>query len=126
MRTDLADLGSLLWLRVRQWRGTARRWLVYYDRDLKPGFNRTYAAYLIGLGFIWVFMMWAFLVDQAADFGLAMGPTARAGLLPGLRSPSKNREPVPVYGPEPETAPKNTALLPALTRISVPSWTTSS
>jgi len=84
MRTDLADFGTLLWLRIRQLRRTARQWLMSYDRDLKPVFNKQYALYLIGLGIAWLVMMWAFLVDQAADFGMALGPSAREGLLPAL------------------------------------------
>lgn len=79
----VGDLRLMLWLRWRQFRDGA----VYFLRLLgyEPGerafLQHIYVLYLLGIGSIWVFAMWAWAYDVAEGIGTVLEPAALADLL---------------------------------------------
>lgn len=79
----LGDLRLLFWLRWRQFRDSAVYWLrlLGYQPQEKSFMQNIYVLYLIGIGSIWVFAMWAWLYDSATFFGKQLTPEALADIL---------------------------------------------
>jgi hypothetical protein len=67
----LGDLRLLFWLRWRQFRDNAVYWLrlLGYDPRDKAITQNIYILYLMGIGSIWVFTMWAWFFDTAVNIG---------------------------------------------------------
>jgi hypothetical protein len=67
----LSDLRLLFWLRWRQFRDNAVYWLrlLGYDPKEKALTQNLYILYLIGIGSIWIFAMWAWFYDTATHIG---------------------------------------------------------
>lgn len=76
MRTlfPLNDFRLLFWLRWRQFRDNAVYWLrlLGYDPREKALTQNIYILYLMGIGSIWVFAMWAWFFDTAVHIGSAL------------------------------------------------------
>lgn len=83
---SLHDLRILFWLRRRQFLDSAVYWmrLLGYQTG-EPGessiMQRIYVVYLLGIGSIWFFAMWAFGFDMATSVGGSMAPETLAQLL---------------------------------------------
>lgn len=70
----LGDLRLLFWLRWRQFRDNAVYWLrlLGYDPKEKALTQNIYILYLLGIGSIWVFAMWAWFYDSASHIGSSL------------------------------------------------------
>ena len=79
----LTDLRILFGLRRRQFVHGAVFWLrlLGYDAGASSWMQRIYVLYLLGIGSIWVFAMWAWGHDMALSAGQSMAPQTLAQLL---------------------------------------------
>ncbi|MCY4021980.1 MAG: hypothetical protein OXF32_00855 [Anaerolineaceae bacterium] len=79
----LTDLRILFGLRWRQFRSGAVFWLrlLGYDAQASSWMQRVYVLYLLGIGSIWFFAMWAWGHDLALSIGESMAPQTLAQLL---------------------------------------------
>jgi hypothetical protein len=70
----VGDLRLLFWLRWRQFRDNAVYWLrlLGYDPREKALTQNFYLLYLLGIGSIWFFAMWAWFYDTASHLGSAL------------------------------------------------------
>jgi hypothetical protein len=77
------DFWILFWLRWRQFRDGAVYWLrvLGYQPNEKSIMQNIYVLYLLGIGSIWLFAMWAWGYDLATNIGTMMAPQTLADLL---------------------------------------------
>ncbi len=77
------DLRTLFWLRWRQFQDGAVYWLrvLGYQSGESSFMQNMYIVYLLGIGGIWLFTMWAWGYDMATSLGTTMEPAARASIL---------------------------------------------
>lgn len=79
----IGDLRLLFWLRWRQFRDGAIYWLrlLGYEPREKSFMQNIYVLYLLGIGSIWFFAMWAWAFDTATHIGAALEPTTLGEIL---------------------------------------------
>ena len=79
----LTDLRILLGLRWRQFRHGAVYWLrlLGYDAEARSWMQRVYVLYLLGIGSIWFFAMWAWGHDAALGLGQSLASQTLAEIL---------------------------------------------
>ncbi len=79
----LTDLRILFGLRWRQFRSGAVYWLrlLGYDSQARSWMQRVYVLYLLGIGSIWFFAMWAWGHDIAMSVGQSLAPQSLAEFL---------------------------------------------
>ena len=77
------DMRILFWLRWRQFRDGAIYWLrvLGYQDTESSLMQNIYVLYLLGIGGIWLFTMWAWGYDMASSLGTIMDPATRADIL---------------------------------------------
>lgn len=82
----LTDLRILFGLRWRQFRSGAVFWLrlLGYDAQASSWMQRIYVLYLLGIGSIWVFAMWAWGHDLALSIGQSLAPQTLAQMLEAI------------------------------------------
>lgn len=70
----LSDLRLLFWLRWRQFRDNAVYWLrlLGYEPREKSLMQNLYVVYLLAIGGLWAFAMWAWMFDTATGIGAAL------------------------------------------------------
>lgn len=82
----LTDLRILFGLRWRQFRSSAVYWLrlLGYDAQARSWMQRVYVLYLLGIGSIWFFAMWAWGHDAAMGIGQSMAVETLAQILQAI------------------------------------------
>lgn len=77
------DLRVLFWLRRRQFQDNAVYWLrlLGYESRENSFLQNIYVVYLLGIGSIWVFTMWAWFYDTATVVGAGLPPEVLADTL---------------------------------------------
>ena len=79
----LGDLRVIFGLRWKQFLNNAVYWLrlLGYQTGENSFVQKIYVAYLLGIGSIWIFAMWAWGFDIATNLGAALQPQTLADIL---------------------------------------------